>query len=74
MTAEPGDRDDVQCAVEILVPAAVEAEPCSLPTTCFERGSAGEGGECCFAADATALGPADQELRCDYRPDSGLCE
>ena len=56
------------------VPTAVETVPGSLPATCLQRGSAGEGGECCFAADATTVGPADQKLRSDDRPDSGFGE
>ena len=62
----------MQCPVEIPVPTAVETVPGSLPTTCFERGSASKGRERCFAANATTVRPADQKLGGHDRPDSGF--
>jgi hypothetical protein len=64
----------MQRPVEVSVPATVEAMPGSLPATCFEWGSASKGGEGRLAADAPAVGPADQELSSDDRADAGFGE
>lgn len=74
VAAEPDDGDDMQCPVQISVPAAVETVSCSLSTACFQRCDAGECGECRLAADTAAVGPADQELGGDYWADTGFGE
>ena len=74
MAAHPGDGDGVQGAVEAAVAAAVEAVAGALTAAGFQRGDAGEGGEGGFVADASAVGPADQQLRGDDGADTGFGE
>jgi hypothetical protein len=62
MAAEPGDRNGVQGAVEVSVAHSAEPVPGALAAAGFEWGDAGERGERCFVANASAMGPADQEL------------
>ena len=69
VAAEPGNSDDMQCPVEVSIPATVESVPGSLTAACFERGNTGERGECRFAANTTTVRPADQQLCSDDRAD-----
>jgi hypothetical protein len=71
MAAEPGDRNGVQGAVEVSVAHSAEPVPGALAAAGFEWGDAGESGERCFVANASAMGPADQELGGDDRSDTG---
>ena len=74
VAAEPGDRDGVQGAVEVSVAHSAEPVPGALAAAGFERRDAGEGCECGFVADASAVGPADQQLGGDDRSDTGFGE
>ena len=62
MAAEPGDRNGVQGAVEVSVAHSAEPVSGALSAAGFEWGDAGESSERCFVANASAMGPADQEL------------
>ena len=74
VAAHPGDGDGVQGAVEVAVAAAVESVTGALAAAGFERRDAGQGGECGFVADPSAVGPADQQLGGDDRSDAGFGE
>ena len=58
--------------VEASVAHSAEPVPGALAAAGFEWGDAGERGERCFVADASAMGPADQELGGHDRSDTGF--
>ena len=74
VAAQSGDRDRVQGAVEVSVAGAAESVAGALAAAGLERSDAGQGGECGFAADPAAVGPADQQLGGDDGADAGLGE
>jgi hypothetical protein len=60
----------------IEIPVASSAQPVSGPLAAagLERGDPSQRGECGFAADAAAVGLADQKLGGDYGADAGFGE
>ena len=59
-----GDRDDVECAVELAVAAAVEAVAVASPGGCGYRRDARHPGETCVAGEAlSASSLPDQDRR-----------
>src|SRR4029078_3098349 len=71
----PSVEDDrVDGAVQLAIAATAEAVPLRLGAARGDRGEAGEAGEAGFGAKPAVVGPGDDQLGGDDRPDSGLVE
>jgi len=71
VAAQSGNRPCVESTIEVPVAGAAQSVSGPLAAAGLERGDTSQRGECGFAADAAAVGPADQELGGDDGADAG---
>jgi hypothetical protein len=72
VAAQSGDRDRVESTIKVPVASAAQSVSGPLAAAGLERGDTSQRGKCGFAADAAAVGPADQKLGGDDGADAGL--
>jgi hypothetical protein len=74
VAAQSGDRDRVEGTVEVPVAGPAQSVSGPLAAAGLDRGDTGKRGERGFAADAAAVGSADQKLGGDDWADAGFAE
>src|SRR5439155_5541417 len=74
VVADAGERDHVQCPVQLSVAAAVEPVPLLFPGRGLHRAGAGEGGEGRLARHPLRVAAGDEQLRGADGSDAGLAE